>query len=74
MKNIFTLILILIMGNISLAQTILFTEDFEGGSLSSWSVVSTATDGGWVIGDATTASSSYLNFPAHTNFVFTSSF
>ncbi len=49
------------------AQTTIYAEDFESGSLpATWSNVTNATDGGWLVGDATALSSSSFPIDAHT--------
>jgi hypothetical protein len=50
----------------------IFSEDFEGGILpEGWTNESLATDGGWLVGDSTSQSSSEYNFPEHTLFIAT---
>lgn len=49
------------------AQTTIYSEDFESGSLpSSWNNITNASDGGWLVGDATALSSSSFPIDAHT--------
>lgn len=49
------------------AQTTIYAEDFEGGSVpANWSNITSATDGGWIVGDAATLSSSGFPIVAHT--------
>ena len=54
------------------AQTVIVSENFEGGSFpSSWTQTTLASDGGWLYGNNTSLSSQYWPVPAHTNFVAT---
>lgn len=62
MKKLFTLIIALGLG-MSLSAQIFFNEGFEGGLPSGWSVVSVATDGGWLVGTASDLSSSSFAIP-----------
>src|SRR5688572_19120841 len=49
------------------AQTTFLNEDFESGSMpGSWTQVTLATDGGWLVGNNTTLQSQYWPIPAHT--------
>src|SRR5690606_17152394 len=49
-------------------------QDFEGSPPSlpiDWTVSGASTDGIWNVGNTAQASSSYITFPAHTNFAYT---
>lgn len=63
MKRLFTLLLALGFG-LSLSAQVFFNEDFESGSLPiGWTVVTAATDGGWIVGNAGDLSSSSFPIP-----------
>jgi hypothetical protein len=52
-----------------------FTQDFEGavggnGLPAGWTETGLSTDGIYTVGDAAAASSTYLAYPAHTNFAY----
>ena len=50
------------------AQTSILTEDFEGAALpSGWSIITSATDGGWKFGLNTALQSSSFPIAAHTH-------
>lgn len=52
------------------AQTVLFSEDFEGGTLpAGWTQETAATDGGWIVGSASDLSSSSFAIDDHTTIV-----
>jgi hypothetical protein len=57
------------------AQTVYYSEDFEGTTgtaiPATWSQTTLATDGGWLSGTNTTLSSSTFTIPAHTKFLAT---
>jgi len=54
------------------SQTVIYFEDFQSGSLpTGWTQETLATDGGWLVGDATAMSSAYFPIPAHTIFACT---
>ncbi len=54
------------------AQTVIMSENFEGGSFpATWTQTTLATDGGWLYGNNTSLSSQYWTVPAHTNFIAT---
>lgn len=53
------------------AQTV-FSEDFEGGSFpAGWTQETDASDGGWLVGDAGSLSSTSFPFEEHTTFIAT---
>lgn len=60
------LTLILLLGRISFAQTIL-SADFESGQPAGWTITSNATDGGWKFGTNTQLQSTYFPIAAHTH-------
>lgn len=64
--------MLLLSGFAMKAQTVILSENFEGGSFpSAWTQTTLATDGGWLYGNNTALSSQYWTIPAHTNFVAT---
>ncbi len=67
MKKLFTLFAVAISLSAS-AQSTLYFEDFEGGSVPpGWTQITNASDGGWLWGDSATLSSQYYTIPGHTN-------
>jgi Outer membrane protein Omp28/Secretion system C-terminal sorting domain len=66
-KLLLSLMLVSASFGLTKAQTTIYAEDFESGSLpATWSNVTNATDGGWLVGDATALSSSSFPIDAHT--------
>ena len=62
--------LLIMIGLGANAQTVLYNQDFEGGSFpSTWTQTTAATDGGWLWGSA--LSSASWAIPAHGNYVAT---
>ncbi len=53
------------------AQTYFLQEEFSSGVPGTWSQTTSASDGGWLGGDATSLSSSSFDIPAHGSFVAT---
>src|SRR6185436_6384017 len=71
MKKLFTnvaaFMLLVAVGGSTSAQTILMSEDFEGGALpSGWAQITSATDGGWNVGTNTALRSQYFPIDPHT--------
>jgi len=50
------------------AQTVIFSEDFQGGLAPGWTQNTSASDGGWMIGNAAFLGSTDFSPPAHTIF------
>lgn len=72
MKKIFTLAAGLTLGFAGLHAQTIFSEDFEGGGLpAGWSQETSATDGGWIAGDAGDLSSSSFPITDHTTIIAT---
>jgi len=76
MKKLFTnvaaFMLLVAVGGSTSAQTILMSEDFEGGALpSGWAQITSATDGGWNFGTNTALQSQYFPIDPHTLFACT---
>jgi hypothetical protein len=66
-KLLLSLMLVSASFGLTKAQTTIYSEDFESGSLpSSWNNITNASDGGWLVGDATALSSSSFPIDAHT--------
>ncbi|HQK98132.1 MAG TPA: Omp28-related outer membrane protein [Bacteroidia bacterium] len=66
-KLLLSLMLVSASFGLTKAQTTIYAEDFEGGSVpANWSNITSATDGGWIVGDAATLSSSGFPIVAHT--------
>ncbi|MBK6901678.1 MAG: choice-of-anchor J domain-containing protein [Saprospirales bacterium] len=63
MKRLFTLFIALGLGMSTLSAQIFFNENFEGGMPSGWTVVTAATDGGWLVGNSGDLSSSSFGIP-----------
>lgn len=61
MKRCFTLLLALFLGYGLMAQSVLLSEDFEGGAPAGWTV-----DASWSAGTATSLSSQFFPIPDHT--------
>jgi hypothetical protein len=59
----------LAQAQVTIASTY-YSEDFEGGSTpAGWTIQTSASDGGWLYGDAAFHSSAYAPIPTHTNFM-----
>lgn len=58
MKKLFTLFLV-VGFSLSLSAQVFVDENFEGGLPSGWTIITSATDGGWLIGTANDLSSTY---------------
>ncbi|MEO7174685.1 MAG: hypothetical protein ABIV51_02590, partial [Saprospiraceae bacterium] len=68
-KTLLLAFIFLSLGFVSTAQEIIFSEDFEGGALPvGWSIVTKATDGGYVIGTTADISSQSFVIPDHGKF------
>ena len=61
------IVICLVMSGFTMAQTVILSEDFEGGSLpTGWTQQTNATDGGWLFGTSTALESQYWTIPTHT--------
>ena len=58
-----------IAANPCVISTLPFMEDFEMGFPACWDTTQNAGSAGFMHGDSATMSSTYLSFPAHTNFM-----
>lgn len=66
-KLLLSLLLVSASFGLTKAQTTILSEDFEGGAVpAAWTNITNATDGGWLVGDATALSSSSFPIDAHT--------
>ncbi len=60
--TLFLMAMLLVISSTS-AQTIVFSEDFESGSMpAGWGQTTNATDGGWQVGDAVSLGSQFFPF------------
>ena len=76
MKKLFTCFFLpcfMLMGGITAkAQITILSQNFESGSIpSGWTQTTSATDGGWKVGNNTALGSQYYSMPSHTKFVAT---
>ncbi|SHI97628.1 Por secretion system C-terminal sorting domain-containing protein [Mesonia phycicola] len=72
--NKITFLVFILISSISISQVL--DEDFEGtmganGLPTGWTETGLSTDGIWSVGDATSASSLFFSYSAHTNFAYT---